>query len=148
LGSGAWSLPNVPGADVWSQVPGAGNAVETMLPVFATHAVHEHGMSLSRVADLLATTPAKTFGLYPRKGAIRVGADADLAIVEADGAKRLDGAQLEYHDQEPWSPFDGLTLRVYPVYTVLRGKVIFAEGAVQGRPGDGRHLRAAEPALA
>lgn len=148
VGSDHAPLPNVPGADVWSQVPGAGNAVETMLPVFATQAVHEHGMSLSRVADMLATTPAKTFRLYPRKGAIRVGADADLAIVEADGAKTLDGSQLEYHDQEPWSPFDGMTLRVYPVYTILRGKVIFAEGAVQGRPGDGRHLRAAEPALA
>lgn len=148
VGSDHAPLPNVPGADVWSQVPGAGNAVETMLPVFATHAVHHHGLSLSRVADLLSTTPAKTFGLYPRKGAIRIGADADFAIVEADGSKRLDASQLEYHDQEPWSPFDGMTLRVYPTYTILRGRVIFADGVVQGRPGDGRHLRASERALA
>lgn len=52
----------------------------------------------------------------------------------------LDAAELEYHEQERWSPFHGRALTVYPVYTVLRGKPIFAEGEVVGAPGDGRFL--------
>jgi len=136
-------LPNVPGADVWGQVPGAGNAVEIMLPIFATDAIHRHGLSFGKVAELMCATPARLFGLYPRKGAIAVGSDADLVVVEPDGEKRLDAAELEYHEQERWSPFDGRTLRVFPLHTVLRGRVIVRDGVVLGAPGDGVHLRPA-----
>jgi allantoinase len=133
-------LPKGAATDIWDQVPGSGNGVEIFFPLFATQAVHEHGIPLTRVADLVSTTPARLFGLHPRKGAIAVGSDADLAIVETSGRRILDARELEYHEQERWSPFDGSELRVYPVYTVLRGTVIFAEGEVTGRAGDGRHL--------
>jgi allantoinase len=134
-------LPKGEATNIWDQAPGSGNGVEIFFPLFATQAVHDHGIALARVAELVATTPARLFGLHPRKGAIALGADADLAIVETNGARTLDARELEYHEQEKWSPFDGATLRVYPVYTILRGSVIYAEGEVTGRPGDGRHLR-------
>ena len=120
--------------------PGSGNGAELMFPVFATQALHERDVSLGRIAELMSTTPARLFGLAPRKGAIRIGADADFAIVETNGRKVLDANDLEYHDQERWSPFDGMELRVYPVYTVLGGRVAFAEGEVLGAPGDGAFL--------
>ena len=63
-----------------------------------------------------------------------------LRIAETDGRKVLDADDLEYHEQERWSPFDGAELRVYPVYTVLGGRVVFAEGEVLGAPGDGAFL--------
>jgi len=133
-------LPKGAATDVWDQVPGSGNGVEIFFPLFATEALHERGIGLARIAELVSTTPARLFGLHPRKGTIAVGADADLAIVETNGRRTLDARELEYHDQEPWSPFDGRELRVYPIYTVLRGAVIYAEGEVLGAPGDGRHI--------
>jgi dihydroorotase-like cyclic amidohydrolase len=129
-----------PGADIWTQFPGAGNGLEGMLPLVATEAARR-GIPLAHVAAALSATPARLFGLYPRKGAIAVGSDADFCIVETNGSKLLDAQELEYHEQEKWSPFDGRELTVYPVYTVLRGKTIFAEGEVVGSPGDGMLLR-------
>jgi allantoinase len=128
-----------PGADVWTQFPGAGNGLEWMLPLVATECA-TRGIALSRLAEAMATTPARLFGLAPRKGAIAVGADADLCVVETRGRRTLDANDLEYHDQEKWSPFHGREVTVYPVYTLLRGRTIFAEGVVTGSPGDGRFL--------
>jgi dihydroorotase-like cyclic amidohydrolase len=109
-----------------------------MFSLVATEAVERREIGLPQVVDLLATTPARLFGLYPRKGTIRVGSDADFAVVETAGRRVLDARELEYHEQPAWSPFDGRELTVYPVYTILRGRVIFAEGSVDGAPGFGR----------
>jgi allantoinase len=141
IGSDHAPLPKTPNADIWTQNPGAGNAVETMFPVFATEALHDRDIPLARIVDLLSTTPAKLFGLYPRKGAIQVGADGDFTIVETDGRRTLDARELEFiPSQERWSPFDGRELRVFPQYTIVRGKTIFAEGAVVGERGHGTFL--------
>jgi allantoinase len=140
IGSDHAPLPKTAEADIWTQNPGAGNAVETMFPVFATEALHR-GIPLARIVDLLSTTPAQLFGLYPRKGAIQVGADADFTVVETDGRRTLDARELEYiPSQERWSPFDGRELRVYPQYTIVRGKTVFAEGAIVGERGHGTFL--------
>ncbi len=128
-----------PGADIWTQFPGAGNGLEWMLPLVATEAA-ARGIPLARLADAMAAMPARLFGLSPRKGAIAVGADADLCIVETRGRRILDAGDLEYHDQEKWSPFHGREVTTYPVYTLLRGRTIYAEGTVTGSPGDGRFL--------
>ena len=139
IGSDHAPLPKLPDADVWSQLPGAGNGLETMLPLVATEATRRE-IPLAQVVDLLSTTPAKLFGLYPAKGAIQVGSDADFAVLELNGRKVIDARELEYHDQEPWSPFDGREVTVYPRYTILRGRVIVAEGEITGEAGDGRFL--------
>jgi allantoinase len=136
IGSDHAPLPKQPGADVWTQLPGAGNGLEPMLPVVATEAARRD-IPLHRVVDLLSTTPARVFGLYPRKGTIAVGADADFAVLETNGRRTLDAQELEYHEQEKWSPYDGWEVTVYPVYTVLRGRLIAAEGKILGEPGQG-----------
>ena len=143
IGSDHAPLPKLPDADIWTQLPGAGNGLETMLALVGTEALHNRDVSLVQLTALLSTTPARLFGLYPRKGTIRIGSDADFAVVETDGRRVLDARELEYHDQPKWSPFDGREVRVYPLYTVLRGRVIFAEGAVAGEPGYGE-FQAAE----
>lgn len=143
IGSDHAPLPKTPDADIWTQNPGAGDAVETMFPVFATEAIHERDIPLTRVVDLMSTTPAKLFGLYPRKGTIQVGADADFTIVETNGRRTLDARDLEFiPSQERWSPFDGREIRVFPQYTIVRGSTVFAEGAVVGEPGHGRFVTA------
>jgi dihydroorotase-like cyclic amidohydrolase len=144
IGSDHAPLAKIPGADIWAQLPGAGNGLEGMLPLVATEAARR-GIPLRQVADLLSTTPAKLFGLFPRKGTIAVGADADLCIVETNGARTIDAQEFEYHEQEKWSPFDGHEITVFPVYTVLRGRVVFAEGAVTGEPGYGEQVTKSAP---
>jgi dihydroorotase-like cyclic amidohydrolase len=137
IGSDHAPLPKRADADIWTQLPGAGNGLETMLPLVATEAARRE-IPLAQVVELLSTTPARVFGLYPRKGTIAVGADADFAVLETNGRRTLDARELEYHEQEKWSPFDGREVTVYPVYTILRGRVIAAEGAVTGEPGYGQ----------
>jgi allantoinase len=143
VGSDHAPLPKGPATDIWEQAPGAGNGVEIFFPLFATEALHRRDVSIARIAQLVSTNPARIFGLAPRKGAIAVGADADFAIVETNGRRTLDAGTLEYHEQAGWSPFDGAKLRVFPVYTVLRGQIVYADGEVRGRPGDGRYLAVA-----
>jgi dihydroorotase (multifunctional complex type) len=137
VGSDHAPLEKDPEASIWDQKPGAGNGAELVFPVFATEAIHGRDIGIARVVELMAATPARLFGLDDRKGAIAIGGDADFAIVETNGSKRLDAQELEYHEQPKWSPFDGMELKVFPVYTVLRGKTVFAEGEVRGQPGDG-----------
>lgn len=146
IGSDHAPLAKIPGADIWAQLPGAGNGLETMLPVVATEAL-ARGIELPAVVDLMSATPARLFGLYPRKGAIMIGADADFAVLETAGRRTVDAQALEYHEQEKWSPYDGREVTVFPLYTILRGKVIVADGVVTGEPGDGRLLtRSGTPA--
>jgi dihydroorotase-like cyclic amidohydrolase len=106
----------------------------------ATEALYRREVGLGQIVDLMAMTPARLFGLYPRKGTIRLGSDADFAVVETAGNKVLDARDLSYHEQPAWSPFDGREVRVYPVYTILRGRVIFGEGGFVGEPGYGTFL--------
>jgi len=133
-------LEKNPDANVWEQNPGAGNGIEVMFPVFATEALHNRGVSIAKIADLMSATPARLFKLDGRKGSIEVGKDADFTIVETNGSKTLDANELEYHEQTKWCPFDGMELKVYPVYTVLRGQTVYADGEVKGEPGDGEFL--------
>jgi len=141
-------LPKVAGADIWTQAPGVGNGLEVMLCVVATEALHRRGVSLPQIVDLTSTTPARLFGLFPRKGTIAIGSDADFAVIETDGRRQIDARDLEYHRQEKWSPFDGWEVRVYPVYTVVRGNVIYAEGEIVGQPGYGQFVTKYAPVAA
>ncbi|HEX5146800.1 MAG TPA: amidohydrolase family protein [Conexibacter sp.] len=143
IGSDHAPLAKKPGANIWDQNPGAGNVLETMLPVVASEA-HERGIvGLPRLVEVLATTPAKLFGLYPRKGAIQVGADADFAVIETTARRTVDARELEFHNEASrWSPYEGRAVSFFPVYTILRGETIFAEGEVTGEPGYGRFLAA------
>lgn len=98
-----------------------------------------HGrISLERIADATATTPARAFGLGD-KGRLEVGADADIAIVDLD-------AEFEIRDDLVlskcgWTPYAGRRVRGTVTTTILRGEVIYENGAVTGRPGRGRHAR-------
>jgi allantoinase len=141
IGSDHAPLPKTPDADIWTQNPGIGNGVETMFPVLATEAIHTRDVPLTRLVELFCTNPAQIFGLYPRKGAIIVGADADFTIVELNGNRTLDARELEWHEPEgAWSPYDGRELRVYPQYTVIRGNVVYGEGEVIAQPGSGQYI--------
>jgi dihydroorotase len=93
-------------------------------------------ISLQRATEIVSLTPAKLFGLYPRKGAIRVGADAD--IVAVDLAKEHVLTNDEVLSKCGWTPYAGRKVRGVPVHTLVRGQFVFENGKVVGRPGYGR----------
>ena len=93
------------------------------------------------VARLLAEAPARHFGLYPQKGAIRIGTDADFAIAER-GSWKIDEAR-QHSERAAWSPYHGLPVSLRIAATYLRGRRILDGERVIARPGDGRFLRLA-----
>jgi dihydropyrimidinase len=88
--------------------------------------------------DLVATNPARAYGLAPRKGAITVGADADLAVVDLDEAYPVTTERLL--SAQEYTPFEGMELAGWPVRTILRGQTVFADGEPVGEPA-GTYLK-------
>jgi len=119
-------------------VCGGHNGIETRLPVVFTKLVSERGMSLQRFAAITSTNAAKILGLYPQKGAIAPGSDADFVLVDPTMRKKLTLGDL--HADSDYSIWEGFECRGYPVMTILRGKVIVEDGKLLGSSSDGRWL--------
>jgi dihydropyrimidinase/allantoinase len=120
--------------DLWQALPGFGGTA-LIYPSILTEGP-KHGLSLLRCVELVATNPARAYGLSPRKGAITVGADADLAIV--DMAESYPVTTERLLSAQEYTPFEGMELTGWPVHTLLRGRSAFAEG--EGEPA-GTYLR-------
>lgn len=119
-------------------VCGGHNGIETRIPVAYTKLVTERGMSLERFADVIATNAARLLGLYPRKGALLPGSDADLVLFDPSRRKTLTLEDL--HADSDYSIWEGFTCSGVPVTTLLRGKVIVERGKLLGSPSDGLWL--------
>ena len=94
-------------------------------------------MSLRRYVDVTSANAARILGLYPRKGAIQVGSDADLCLLDTSQNRKLTRQDFHVADYSPW---EGWEITAWPSTTVLRGKVIVDRGQLLGRPGDGQWL--------
>jgi dihydropyrimidinase len=117
---------------------GGNSGVEPRLGVMYTEMVVRRGYSLSQYVNLVSSNAAKIMGLYPRKGAIAVGSDADLAILDPSRRGKVRAADLHETDYTPW---EGHDIFAWPVTTILRGKVMVENGQYFGRPSDGRYLK-------
>ena len=125
------------GATVWEERPGfAGLA--TLLPVLVTFGLLRGRLTPERLAELTSLSPARTFGLAPKKGAIAVGADADAVIVDIEHELPV-GPDMTHSRYT--SAFEGLPLRGWPALTLRRGEIVFTDGEVRLRPGTGEILR-------
>jgi allantoinase len=92
----------------------------------------KRGLSLERAATLLCTNPAKIAGLYPKKGAIQIGADADLMIVNLEKPWTLEASQL--HSKHQHSPYVGFEMQAFIELVLLRGQVVARAGRIEGNP--------------
>lgn len=119
--------------DVHFGLPG----VETTLTMLLNGAA-EGRISLERVLELTAETPARLFGLYPRKGSLDVGADADVVLVDPGAERTLDDASVV--SKAGWTPYAGRRVRGRAVMTFSRGRLVAREGRPVGEPGWGRFL--------
>jgi dihydropyrimidinase len=122
----------------WTKIPMGLPGLETLLPVSYTHGVLKHRLTLEDMVQKLSTNPAKIMGLYPRKGAIEVGADADLAIIHPTQTMKVDCETMETNAD--WSPFQGWDLAGFSRTTLSRGEVIVDNYAVTGKEGRGQWL--------
>jgi len=126
-------------SDLWAAPPGAPGVEE--LVVSTMDAVAAGRITLVRAAQLLSTDGAKRFGLYPRKGLVAVGSDADLTLVDLAGSTTIDRRQLLSAARDTDLLHDGLTFRGRVAATILGGEVIFDGASVLNRPGDGSFVR-------
>lgn len=119
------------------------NVIQVMLPAVLDAAVNQRGMSLEHFARFSATRPAQVIGLYPSKGAIQVGADADLAVWDLD--EEWEVRREDLFSRHPWTPLEGRRIRGRVLTTIRRGTVVFGDGEV-APAGGGRYLHVADPA--
>ena len=121
--------------NVW-ECPGGFIGVETMLPLLLTQ-VASGRLTMEQLVSLTSERPAKLMGLYPRKGTLMIGADADIVLVDPEQRWTLDASRL--HSKHPVSPFDGWEIVGRPVATYLRGRCVAKDGEPVGAPA-GRFL--------
>lgn len=125
------------GDNIWEAPMGLGNNSELLLPVLLSEGVNKGHLSLEKLAEICCENPARTFGVYPCKGSLEVGADADLVVIDLEKKQTVETGKLR--TMCDWSIYDGWQLTGWPVHTILRGQVIVEDGepaertAQQGR---------------
>jgi predicted transcriptional regulator len=121
------------GADqgFWAAKAGAGD-VGTLLPILLSEGVNRGRLSLRRLVEVCSRNPAMAFGLYPRKGAIAVGADADLVAVDLSLKRPVRAADLDSICD--WSPYEGMELTGWPVLSLLRGRTLLDRERLPDQP--------------
>lgn len=99
--------------------------------------VNDGWLSLERLAEVTSENSARIFGLYPKKGAIRVGSDADMVMVDLD--KEITIRNEDQITQCGWTPYDGYKVKGVPTMSILRGQVIMEDGEVVSQKGYGEY---------
>jgi dihydropyrimidinase len=124
-------------------IPFGSPGLETLVPLVYSEGVVNRGLPLTWMARVLAENPARMFGLAPRKGAIRPGADADLLIWDPTGEGAIRVA--DHRGIAGWTLYEGFKTHGRPWMTLLRGEVLLDQGKLQQQPGFGRFLQRGAP---
>jgi len=122
---------------VWTASPGQPN-LPLILPALLSEGVRRRGLALERVAEISSANNARIFGLWPAKGSLQVGADADLVIVDLEKEQTVTAAGLG--GRADYSIYEGMTLTGWPVLTMLRGQIISRDGQLLAEAGQGRFI--------
>jgi dihydropyrimidinase len=129
------------GRDDFSKIPNGGPGLEDRLVMIHEFGVRAGRISLNRMVELLATSPAKLFGLYPRKGTIAVGSDADIVVFDPE--RRVTVSAERSHSRVDYNLYEGTEVTGAPEVVLVRGNVIVEGGELVGKPGDGRFVKRA-----
>src|SRR5450432_3115720 len=127
------------GIDDFTKIPNGGPGIEHRLSLIYTGGVQGQRFSPNRFVEVVATAPAKLFGLFPRKGTIAVGSDADLVIFDPNEEQVISAAT--HHMRVDYSMFEGIQIKGVPKTVLSRGKPVIEAGQFVGRPGNGQFLR-------
>jgi dihydropyrimidinase len=129
------------GRDDFTKIPNGGPGIEHRLQLIYHHGVNSGRISLNRFVEIVSTAPARIFGMYPRKGEIAAGSDADLVVWDPN-ARHTIGART-HHMRVDYSMFEGFQVRGNARTVLSRGEVIVDGGRFLGKPGRGRYLKRA-----
>jgi dihydropyrimidinase len=137
-----WDGQKTLGKDDFSKIPNGGPGLENRL-----HMIHEFGVragriSLNRMVELLSTNPAKLFGLYPRKGTIAVGSDADIVVFDPE--KKLTISASKHHSRIDYNLYEGTEVTGSPEVVLLRGNVLVENDELVASPGIGQFVARAK----
>jgi dihydropyrimidinase len=127
------------GRDDFTKIPNGGPGIEHRLSLVYTGGVHGGRFAPNRFVQLVSTAPAKLFGLYPRKGTVAIGSDADLVIFDPDAEEVISAAT--HHMRVDYSMFEGIRVKGLPRVVLSRGQVVVENGNFRGRKGSGQFLR-------
>lgn len=131
---------NPKGLTSFRHIPNGIPGVETRLPILFSEGVMKGRIDLPRFVSLAATAHARTYGLYPEKGTIAIGSDADLAIWDPTEKRTIRHADL--HDGADYSPYEGLEITGWPTTVILGGRVMVRDNTLVGAKGDGTYRSA------
>ena len=124
-------------------IPNGIPGLETRLPLLYSEGVLGGRITIERFVELTATNAAKLYGLYPRKGTIAIGSDADLVIW--DEGREMEITNEKLHHAVDYTPYEGMRVRAWPAVTLARGEVVWDGERPQGKPGRGRFLKCLSP---
>lgn len=122
---------------IWTAVPGF-PGMGMLLPIMLSEGYHKGRLSLERLSALLCRNTAATYGLFPKKGAIRVGSDGDFALVDLNHRRTVTPEYMQ--SAAPWGLYDGWELAGWPVKTIVRGEVVMDEGEIVVDEGYGQYV--------
>ena len=127
------------GRDDFSKIPNGAPGVENRVPLIYNGGVVENRISLNRFVELTSTAAAKMFGLFPRKGTIAIGSDADIIIFDPDKEQTL--SVKTHHMNVDYNAYEGRRIRGVVETVLSRGRVVIENGEYRGKPGDGQFLK-------
>jgi dihydropyrimidinase len=127
------------GRDDFTKIPNGGPGIEHRMSLIYSGGVAKGRFSVNRFVELVSTTPAKLFGLYPRKGTIALGSDADLVIFDSDRSHTI--SAKNHHMRVDYSMFEGIQVIGMPCAVLSRGRVLVQGDLFLGRPGGGEFLK-------
>jgi dihydropyrimidinase len=127
------------GKDDFTKIPNGGPGIEHRLSLIYTGGVHGKRFSANRFVEVVSTAPAKLFGLYPRKGTVAVGSDADLVIFDPSEQQVI--SVKTHHMRVDYSMFEGIQITGVPKTVLSRGRPVIDAGKFVGRPGSGQFIR-------
>ena len=127
------------GVNDFSKIPNGGPGIENRLSLLYTHGVASGLMDLNRLVELFSTNPARLFGLFPRKGTIAVGSDADIVVFDPDAESVI--SARTHHMNVDYNLYEGMRVKGVPETVIVNGRVLVENGEYTGIPAGGRFLR-------
>jgi len=132
------------GKDDFTKIPNGGPGIEHRLSLVYSGGVNGGRFSPNRFVQLVSTAPAKLFGLYPRKGTVAVGSDADLVVFDPNEEQTI--SVKTHHMRVDYSMFEGIRVKGVPKIVLSRGRTIIENGKFTGKPGSGEFIKRENPA--
>lgn len=127
------------GKDDFRKCPNGVPGIEERIPLMFSEGVSKGRISINKFVEVCSTNPAKIFGLYPKKGVIQVGADADIVIIDPNKEVKLSKDML--HENVDYTAYEGFELKGYPIYTIVRGEIIVKDNEFVGKKGYGKFIK-------